>query len=112
MTTAAMQDAGARLLHIEGEMTIYRAAELKQTLLSALEQREVLEVDLSAVTELDTAGVQLLLLAKKTAQAGRRELRLAAHSPAVVDVLEMLNLIPYFGDPIVISSPAESAAAQ
>jgi anti-sigma B factor antagonist len=34
----------------------------------------VTDIDLSAVTELDTAGVQLLMLAKKTA-GPRRELR-------------------------------------
>lgn len=90
-------------LQIEGEMSIYRAAELKQTLLSELEKSPILEVDLSGVTELDTAGVQLLLLAKRTAQEKERELRLVGHSSAVLDVLEMLNLGAYFGDPVVIS---------
>ncbi|MDP3841181.1 MAG: STAS domain-containing protein [Oxalobacteraceae bacterium] len=103
MTTAQKRDATS-VLRIEGEMTIYRAAELKQTLLASLDLAEELEVDLAAVTELDTAGVQILILAKQQALARQRKLRLIAHSPAVLDVLELLNLAAYFGDPLVIPS--------
>ncbi len=99
------------MLRIEGEMTIYQAAEQKQTLLAALEQAEELEVDLAAVTELDTAGVQILILAKKQALATQRKLRLVAHSSAVQEVLELLNLAAYFGDPLVISSPSAAGRA-
>lgn len=94
------------VLKIEGEMNIFRASELKQTLLAALDGAATLEIDLSAVTELDTAGVQLLMLAKRQAQAGRQELRLTAHSPAVLEVLERFNLAGYFGDQIVIAPEA------
>lgn len=104
MTTAKKSKDAISVLRIEGEMTIYRAAELKQTLLASLDQAEELEVDLAAVTELDTAGVQILILAKKQALAKQRKLRLTAHSPAVLDVLELLNLAAYFGDPLVIPS--------
>lgn len=98
---APRQRAGA-ILRIDGELNIYRAAELKPVLLAPLADGNVLEVDLSGVTDLDTAGVQLLMLAKKTAQALSGELRLVAHSPIVVDVLELLNLSSWFGDPLVI----------
>ena len=93
-------------------MSIFRAAELKQTLLAALDQAAALEIDLSAVTEFDTAGVQLLMLTKKAAHAKKRELRLTAHSPAVLDVLELLNLVGYFGDQIVIPSQTASAESR
>ena len=62
-------------LPIEGEMTIYRAAELKQTLLNALNGATSLEVDLHGVTEIDSAGIQLLMLAKATGQARSEERR-------------------------------------
>ena len=104
MTTTKKSQDGTSVLHIEGDMTIYRAAELKQTLLASLEQAEELEVDLAAVTELDTAGVQLLILAKKQALTKQRTLRLIAHSPTVLEVFELLNLAAYFDDPLVISS--------
>lgn len=89
---------------IDGELTIYRAADLKVTMLEALRKSRVLEVDLSGVTELDTAGLQVLMLAKNTAAADKRELRLLNHSPAVVEIVEMLNLGAFFGDALLIHS--------
>lgn len=103
MTNANGGAGETSLLRIEGEMTIYRALELKQALLARLEEADALEVDLAAVTELDTSGVQVLLLAKRAAHAGRRELRLVAHSPQVLEVFDLLNLTTHFGDPLVMS---------
>lgn len=111
MTTTIEQDAQQSVLYIEGELSIYRAEELKHTLLAALEQSAALEVNLAGVTEFDTAGVQLLMLAKETARARHGELRLVAHSPAVVEVFELINLGAYFGDPLVIA-PHHSYAAE
>lgn len=89
-------------ISLDGEMTIYRAADLKVVLLEALRKTPVLEVDLSGVTELDTAGLQVLMLAKQTAAAEQRELRLLQHSPAVVEIFEMLDLVAFFGDAVLI----------
>jgi anti-anti-sigma factor len=97
----------AAALRIEGELTIFRAAELKPVLLDA--SRSV-EIDLSGVSEIDTAGLQLLMLAKKTALAQDRSLRLVGHSPAVTDLFERLNVAAYFGDPLVIASRGDSTA--
>lgn len=97
------------VLRIDGEISIYRAAELKQALLASLDQTEELEVDLAAVTELDTAGVQILMLVKRQAQATQRKLHLVGHSPAVLEVFELLNLAAYFGDPLVIS-PSQASS--
>lgn len=96
----------ATVLRLDGEISIYRAAELKQTLLTALEVPGggTLELDLSGVTELDTAGVQLLILSKRVAQQKQRTLRLSGHSPAVLDVFELLNLGAYFGDALVFGA--------
>jgi anti-anti-sigma factor len=89
-------------ISIEGEMTIYRAADLKVTVLEALRKARVLEIDLSGITELDTAGLQVLMLAKQTATADQRELRLLRHSPAVMEIFEMLDLVAFFGDAVLI----------
>lgn len=97
-------DTTPGLLFIEGELTIYRAAELKSSLLSAVQHAPVLEVDLAGVTELDTAGVQVLMLAKRTALELERELRLVAHSPAVLEVFELLDLGGWFGDPMLVNA--------
>jgi anti-sigma B factor antagonist len=99
--------ATATLLRLDGELTIYRASELKPLLLDPLLAGD-LEIDLSAVTEIDSAGVQLLMLAKRDAAASQRSLRLALHSPAVLEVFQLLDLAAYFGDPLVI--PASHTA--
>jgi anti-anti-sigma factor len=83
-------------VHIEGEMTIYRAAELKEQVLAPLKDAGPIEIDLSAVSEIDSVGVQLLLLARRDAQAQQRPLRLLNLSPAVVDAFELLDLHGHF----------------
>jgi anti-sigma B factor antagonist len=88
---------------LTGELTIYRAAELQQQLLAALQHGGgSLEVDLSGVTELDTAGLQLLIALKKSAQEAGGQLSLAGHSAAVIEVFELCNVAALFGDPLVI----------
>ena len=54
-------------LRIEGELSIYRADELKRALIKPLQSNVRLVVNLAAVTELDTCGLQLLMLVKRTA---------------------------------------------
>lgn len=97
----------SQVLRIAGELTIYRAAEWKAAILGNPPPREV---DLSGVTEMDTAGLQLLMLAKKTALAAQREMRLVAHSPAVMEVFELLGVATFFGDPVVMESSKPSFA--
>jgi len=82
----------AMLLFIEGELTIRRVQEMKDVILARLAQSQALEVDLAGVTEIDTAGAQLLLMARRAAQASQKELRLVAHSPAVASLFELLRI--------------------
>lgn len=91
-------------LHLDGELTIYRALELKQTLVTALGATAALQINLRAVSEFDSAGVQLLLAAKRAAVAAGKTLSLVEHSPPVVAVFELLDLAPLFGDPLLVSS--------
>ena len=86
-------------LRIEGELTIYRAAELCEVLkdsLAAVPEHGTLELDLRAVTEMDSAGAQLLLAAQKSAFATGRTLRVAASSAAVDEVFAILRLATQF----------------
>jgi anti-sigma B factor antagonist len=93
-------------LAIEGEMTIYTADDLKHKLLGALAECNELELDLSGVTEIDSAGQQLLVLAKLEAMINDKTLRLVHHSPAVVEVIDLCGLAAFFGDPILIHPQA------
>ncbi|MGE5468400.1 MAG: lipid asymmetry maintenance protein MlaB [Ignavibacteria bacterium] len=94
--------AEAGRLTIEHDLTIYNAVETKRLLLDAVRARKTLELDLSRVGEMDTAGFQLLVLAKREAQHLDRTLRIVAHSPAVLETIEFYNMVAYFGDPVVI----------
>lgn len=107
MTSQNSTSNASEALHITGELTIFRAEELMPALLADPAPRVI---DLSGVTDLDTAGLQLLMLAKKTALAAQRDLRLVGHSQAVIDVFELLNVAAYFGDPLVMDSPASADA--
>jgi anti-anti-sigma factor len=91
-------------VRLDGELSIYRAAELKPVLLEALAAGGALHLELSEVSELDSAGLQLLMLLKRTAQQRGQQLRLSGHSPAVLEVVELLDLGAYFGDPLVIGA--------
>lgn len=96
-------------VRIENEMTIYTAAEIKTRLLEMMKKDFEIELDLSYVTELDTAGLQLLIMARREFIAGGGNLYLVNHSQAVYEVLDLCNMIQFFGDPIVLpSKQAES----
>ncbi|HSI47483.1 MAG TPA: STAS domain-containing protein [Ideonella sp.] len=101
-----MSGGGQAVLAIEGELTIYRAAELCEELKAAQASAAELEINLAGVTEMDSAGVQLLMAAKKSAQVTQRTLRLVGHSPAVLEVFEILDLAAHFGDPLVMPAAA------
>ena len=78
-------------LVIDGELTIYTVAETAARLRPHLTERR-LYLDLSAVSELDGAGLQLLLWLRETLHARGGALRLVAHSPVVAEVLGLLQL--------------------
>jgi len=89
--TNAVSTAGAPL-RLSGELTIYRAAELRSELIEALKNVEQLEVDLSEVGEIDTSGVQLILAARAEAHRLGKRMNVVAQSQAVCEVFELLGL--------------------
>lgn len=99
-----MNDTPDCQFRVDGEMTIYTAADMKARLIPLLAQCPELEIDLSQVSEMDSAGLQLLILAKRECADRNGSLHLVGHSPAVLEVLDMCNMTPFFGDPVVISS--------
>ena len=99
--------ANNRLTILE-DLTIYNAMEHKQKLLDALSSVNRLELDLSQVAEIDTAGLQLLILAKREAARLNKDLDIVAHSPNVRQTLDFCNLAAFFGDPVVISAHEHS----
>jgi anti-sigma B factor antagonist len=86
--TCEVRFEGGRL-HLSGAMTIFAAAELKSRLVDELKKRRRKgSVDLSEVTELDTAGVQLLLMARRMC----RKFSIINPSAAAQDALALCGL--------------------
>lgn len=95
-------DSKTYRMAIEGELTIFQAQALREQFLAALGQGDDIEVDLSQVSEMDSAGVQLMVAAKREATARDKTLRFTGHSPIVLDTLDLLDLSGHFGDPVLI----------
>jgi anti-anti-sigma regulatory factor len=92
---------GAVQAVVDGELSIYTVAALKGDL-AALGPGPV-DIDLSGVTDLDTAGLQWMLMAKRLAG---RNVRFIHHSAAVLQMLDHANLAGALGDPLVLPHDA------
>lgn len=79
-------------LTIEGEFGIYRAAELKPQILAHVIDIDEPALALGNVSEIDAAGLQLLLFARREAQQRGKSLRISDASPAVQEVLRVAGL--------------------
>lgn len=109
MTT--VQDMPQRHLELEGELTIYRAAELRTSIRHAISGATALTLGLGAVTEIDSAGAQLLIAARRTARETGCMLTLAGHSEAVLDALGVLGLVDALGVSSAAAQVADMAVA-
>ncbi|MCU1719422.1 lipid asymmetry maintenance protein MlaB [Pseudomonas sp. 5P_3.1_Bac2] len=100
------ETAGRCICALSGEFNIYSAQRLKGELLALLAEQNSLDIDLSGVDDFDSAALQLLLLLKREALQGERELRLTGHSPVICEVLDLLNLRAE------LDAPAQAGEAQ
>jgi anti-sigma B factor antagonist len=87
---------GMTLMAVQGEMTVYTAAELAAAWRPWLADPQGWELDLAQVPEMDGAGLQLLLLAQRELAAAGVALTLTALSPAVEQVLTLCRLVSQF----------------
>ena len=99
-----------RTITVSEDMTIYNAAIQKQMLIDTLNECDELSLDLSQVSEMDTAGFQVLLLAKREALKANKIMKLTAHSKAVTELLDLYNMASYFGDPMIITANEHAAS--
>ncbi len=89
-----IKNNGSRFVaKVEGQMNIYSATSLKDELVQALKSSDELCLDLSGVTEIDTAGVQILLLIKKEAQGKTLKI---LHSPSTRGAVELYRITELF----------------
>ncbi|MFV3404238.1 MULTISPECIES: STAS domain-containing protein [Pseudomonas] len=84
-------DAPARLC-LEGDLTIFEARDTHAALLALLaEQQGPWSLDLSALGEVDSAGLQLLLALAKSLGGESQPLPVVALTPEVGALLELLR---------------------
>jgi anti-sigma B factor antagonist len=106
----ATAESRVERISLQGPMSIYNAAELKARMLQAVASAGQVELDLARVEELDTAGFQVLVLAKREAVLRGHRLRIVAHSPEVQEVLDLCGMASWFGDPLLVpASPVTSS---
>jgi len=106
MATISKNKKGIHRLKLEGELTIYNAAEMKTSIFAELQKNKELEIDLGKVNEIDSAGLQLLLLAKREATNHNKSMRLINHSEAALEIFNLYHVAEHFGDPIVLRGKA------
>lgn len=83
-------DGNSGVLAINGELTVYQAAQTHAEFNKAFASGLLKSLDLSGVSEFDSAGLQLVLSLRKSNAAN--EIALVAISPAVQSVLNLLQL--------------------
>ncbi|CAK0766152.1 STAS domain-containing protein [Gammaproteobacteria bacterium] len=96
------------LISLDGEMTIFTIRDIATRLLEPLSNSVGIEIDLTGVTEIDSAGLQLMIAVKKMAADHGLPLRFVGHSSAVIRVLDLCDLVGFFGDPVFIQKGAVS----
>jgi anti-sigma B factor antagonist len=90
------------VLALSGDLTVGGAQELKALLMKFVTENENPEIDLLNVAQIDTTGVQLLLLARREATHAGKSLKWLGFSLAVEDILELLNLSDLLGRPAAV----------
>jgi anti-sigma B factor antagonist len=105
MTTRIESVAGS--IRVTGEMTVYTAGQIKQALVDAVTASPArVQLDLAGVSDFDTAGVQLVLLAHREALASDRQFHLIAESNIVRDVLTLFGAFGMLKDaPVAENCP-------
>ncbi|MDH5718465.1 MAG: STAS domain-containing protein [Spirochaetia bacterium] len=95
---AETEDYG--LLQIKGDMSIYNVLLIKEQFNDAINSHDNLVFDLSGVNEIDTAGFQMLVLAKQEAARQNKALKIINHSGPVLKIFDLFGAVGFFGDKI------------
>lgn len=82
----------SRQLMLDSALTIYTAADTRLQLLAALHGALEVHLDLSAVEEIDCAGLQLLLATSSEARRHQIALHLEGVTPPVSALLQQLGI--------------------
>jgi anti-anti-sigma factor len=88
------------IIRMSGELTMHHAEQLAPLLLAALPtDGSVAQLDLAEVSEIDTAGLQLLMAAHRETLKRCASLSIVAASQAVRDTLQLFRQDALLGTP-------------
>lgn len=82
------------------ELTFFNVSQWKKKILSPLTVEPQIEIDLSGITRIDFAGLQLLVAAKKEAIRQGANLRMTHRSLAASSAMSLCGLTSYLCDEI------------
>jgi anti-sigma B factor antagonist len=88
-TDSCLLDAGA-------DMTIYSAADNLNEIKGYYSQFNHFELNLSAVEEIDSSGIQLLLSLVKNAKKDDKQVVLSEISDPVIEIMDLLDIRSHF----------------
>ena len=93
-----VEDENVLTVAIDEEMTIYNIAQLDDCFKSLYQDKRCLDIVLSAVSEIDSAGIQLLIVIYHERVANKLSIRLLDASQQVRELMLFLNLAAYLDD--------------
>jgi anti-anti-sigma factor len=94
MVISNEKSEGRIKIKIEGAISIHKAQDLREMLLTHLYDDSKLELNLEKVSDCDTAGLQVLLSAKKTADKENLSYRVTGVPEVVMDILQNAGINP------------------
>lgn len=86
---------------VPDEFTIHQVRAMTPHLIKLARSGETLELDLSGVSHIDTAGMQLLLAVRRESARARTQLALNNPSPAVSELMSFYQLDRVLGVHVV-----------
>lgn len=101
MTWDINVDLQQRRMVVVGELTIFSVLDIRTRLLEVFASLDELDIDLGEVTEIDTAGLQLMLLAKRK---DGKTVRIFNHSDEILRLINLANVGKILGDPLLIKA--------
>lgn len=107
MSWQLQQEEGAAALKLDGPLLIQELTALHQALVEAWPESLPLRIDLSAVEEIDTAGLQWLVFLRRWARNRQQVVELTALSPEVIELVGLFHAEALLGISTLI--PASSA---
>lgn len=94
MASAEKDESSKKELILEGSLSAYEVADIKEKILDGLNQYEKLVINIDGVTACDTLGVQLLFSAFKTARSMKKKFLITGNSNVCWEAASGIGLDP------------------